>query len=354
MICLQNWIVFLAVLTLCGGVSGAAVAHPLAPSLLELVENADDGITTVRWKLPPAGMPGAVLEGRFPDSCTPLEAPAIQRSRSGIVRTWRMACQGGLVGGELAVAGLAESKSTVVLRVSLRDGRELTSVLRSDAPSWVVPDREAPKLVATSYVTLGSEHILSGLDHLLFLVGVLLLVKGARRLFATITMFTLGHTLTLALTALDWVSVPQQPVEVLIAASICVLAVELARSSTHGNTSSSILARHPWPVALAFGLLHGFGFAGALSEIGLPAGQIPLALFSFNLGIEIGQLAFVGVALGAAMLVRAVTRRRPGAAAARARRRPLVNLAAAYALGVLSVYWMLDRGTGALGLSRGL
>jgi hydrogenase/urease accessory protein HupE len=173
------------------------------------------------------------------------------------------------------------------------------------------------------------EHILTGPDHLLFVFGLLLLVSTSRLLLQTITAFTLGHSITLSVAALGLATVPQRPIEVLIAVSVLVLAVELARDPAH----ASLLRRFPWAMALLFGLLHGFGFAGALAEAGLPPGDIPLALVSFNVGIELGQLAFVG-----AVLVLGVALRRWLPSLAARSNRPAI-----YAMGILAAFWCYER-----------
>jgi len=183
--------------------------------------------------------------------------------------------------------------------------------------------------VLRGYGGLGIAHILSGPDHLLFVLGLLLLVGPRRQLVQTITAFTLGHSITLSIAALQLATVPSRPIEVLIALSVLLLAVELAR----GARDDTLLHRFPWVMALAFGLLHGFGFAGTLAEAGLPAGAIPLALLSFNLGIELGQLAFVGAALAAAVLLARVA---PAFAAYG--RQPVI-----YAMGILAAFWCFQR-----------
>jgi hydrogenase/urease accessory protein HupE len=189
--------------------------------------------------------------------------------------------------------------------------------------------------VVRGYLTLGVEHILTGPDHLLFVFGLLLLVSTSRLLVQTITAFTLGHSLTLSAAALQFANVPSRPVEVLIALSVLTLAVELARDVER----PTMLRRFPWAMAVGFGLLHGFGFAGALADVGLPAGDVPLALVSFNGGIEIGQLAFVGAVLTAGMLCR----RWLPAISGRSTR------VAVYAMGMLSAFWCFERAAAWLG-----
>jgi hydrogenase/urease accessory protein HupE len=229
----------------------------------------------------------------------------------------------------LAIEDIASSKAAVLLRIELADGRRLLHVLGPDDPVFVIPARQSRAAVARSYGWLGIEHILTGPDHLLFVLGLVLLVGGGRPLLWTVTAFTAGHSVTLSLAVLGYVNFPVGPIEVLIAASIFVLATELAQRSP----TPSLLSRQPWLMAFAFGLLHGFGFAGALAEIGLPSVDIPLALLSFNVGIEIGQLAFVLSAVLVGALLAPLARRRPR----------LARLVPTYVIGSLAAYWTFER-----------
>jgi hypothetical protein len=203
-------------------------------------------------------------------------------------------------------------------------------VLGADHPTMVVTGAPTRLAVFRDYARLGTEHIATGVDHLLFVFGLLLLTGGTRMLFATITAFTLGHSVTLALAALQIIFVPQAPVEVVIAVTIYILAVELARDV---GPKATLLRRRPWAMAFSFGMLHGLGFAGALREAGLPANDVPLALLSFNVGIEIGQLAFVAVVLTAMALLRSVLRSLP----------PWTHRLPIYAMGTASAYWIFVR-----------
>jgi hydrogenase/urease accessory protein HupE len=245
---------------------------------------------------------------------------------------WRVDCGAeGLVGKRIGVDGLAFAKTDALVRLELADGRALDTVLRAREPELVVPAREAHLWLASRYVTLGVEHILTGYDHLLFVFGLLLLAAGTRQLIATITAFTLGHSVTLTLAVLDVARVPAAPVEVLIAFSIFVLAVELARGDR--AETSTLMQRRPWLMALAFGFLHGLGFAGTLRAAGLPAQAIPLALFGFNVGIELGQLAFVLAVLALTALARPATRRLPA----------WTTAVPVYAMGSLAACWVIER-----------
>jgi hypothetical protein len=306
-----------------------ASGHVFAPSLLE-VREIEAGHAVVRWKQPLARVAGSKLVPVLPPRCRGTTQPKTYREGTGMVARWELECAGGLVGSQIGVEGLARSKTDVLLRLALADGRSMRHVLTAGRPAFVVPEREGRLDVMAGYGRLGVEHILSGFDHLAFVLGLVLLVRGGRKLLWTITAFTLGHSVTLALAILGIVNVPQRPIDAGIAFSIYVLAVELPRRD---RAKPGLMQRVPWGMAGLFGLLHGIGFAGALTEVGLPAGEIPLALFSFNVGIELGQLAFIGVVL----------------AGWRALRPTLVHWPArsvyvpAYAMGSLAAFWFFER-----------
>ena len=325
--------VFLFLAVLCGP-TAVSQAHPLAPSLLELTEVAD-GVVDVRWKVPALRVRGSEVHPEFPASCKELVPPVGSPEGEAIVLRWQIDCGvAGLAGEEVGVRGLGAGSNDALLRVALSDGRVFQHVLRSEQPIWRIPETGRPQSVFSGYLRLGFDHILEGLDHLMFVLGLLFLATRPLVLVETITSFTIGHSVTLALASLGIAQVPSRPVEVLIAISILVLALELARGPAARPT---LLRRFPWGMAFLFGLLHGLGFAGALAEIGLPPDDLPLALLSFNLGIEAGQLAFVACILVAGFLLRPILRRRP----------QWVGMLPAYGIGCLSVYWILQRLLGA-------
>jgi hydrogenase/urease accessory protein HupE len=227
----------------------------------------------------------------------------------------------------------------VLVRIERLDGTTQVTRLTPSAPSFVVKAAPRALEVARTYTTLGVEHILTGFDHLLFVLALLLITRGGAKLVKTVTAFTVAHSMTLSASTLGFVHIPQQPVEAVIALSIVFVAAEILRTS---EGRESLAARAPWIVAFTFGLLHGFGFAGALSEIGLAQGNIPLALLFFNLGVEIGQLLFIGVALVAVVVARlAVTK------IAHMIHGPFVtrasNALAAYAIGGTAMFWVIER-----------
>lgn len=302
-----------------------AAAHPLEPSLLEI--HAKAGGADLRWKRP-AGVEALPL-APWMDGCTWIDAPRSERLAGGDRLLWTVSCEGELPGRRLGIHGLPETRATALVRAIYADGRIYEAVLSASKPSLELPAVFSRFDVARQYLTLGVEHILSGLDHLLFVFGLLLLVRlSTRPLLKTITAFTVGHSITLSAAMLGFVQVPSSPVELAIALSVFALAVELSRESHEEVTR---MQRMPWLMSGLFGLLHGFGFAGALAAVGLPFEAIPLALVSFNAGIEIGQLVFVtGVLLfwsAAGRLFAAASMRR----------------LAVHVLGSLSAMWCFER-----------
>lgn len=362
---IQRWLLLVSALAVVLGRPSPADAHALDPSLLELT---DEGTQVhVRWSTPVARaeplrvvLPCDEVKGSLDES--------VSDDRRTWVRTWRLDCGAespGLAGRTVAVEGLDLRTGDALVRWTDRHGRVGRAVLDAAEPSVEIPGTPTGSL-AGDYVVLGVEHILLGFDHLAFVFALMLLVDGRRRLVWTLTAFTVGHSVTLAAAALDVVTPPSDWIEAAIAASILVLAVELAHrlrggddrhaaspaspaspeSSTSGWTSRW-LARRPWLVAGSFGLLHGCGFAGALREIGLPRGDIPQALLAFNVGIELGQLLFVGVlwlaALALRRLVRMARRGAEGAESGGRRLEWAATALAVYAVGTLASYWTLDR-----------
>jgi len=307
----------------------AARGHPLAPSLLEMREHGD-GTVEVGWKTPLVRARGADLAPVLPGRCRPLGPRVVTEEGGGVWTRWTVDCGArGLVGESIGIAGPGSLVLDALVRVTLRDGRVVQGVLSPQQPAMTVPARPTALAVVRDYASLGVAHILSGPDHLLFVFGLVLLAGTGRRLLGTVTAFTLGHSVTLSLAALGIVDFPARVIEVAIAATVLALAVELARRPV----APTFMRRWPWAMAASFGLLHGLGFAGALREAGLPQGEIPLALFSFNTGIELGQLVFVLAV----------------SAAGRAASRVLVRLpewatrVPVYGMGSLAGYWWLER-----------
>ena len=302
-----------------------AVAHPLDPAVLELREQRGAPLQ-VRFQEP---LP-ALLQPILPARCTPLTTPTVTAPTRTTVQHWQVDCGAGPLAGErIGVEGLRVRHTDALLRVELLDGRLIQAVLRPDEPFITIPQRVGVAAVLRDYIRLGFAHIMTGPDHLLFVLGLVLLMRNRRRLLLTITAFALGHSLTLSLAVLGLVHVPPALVQVLIAASIVVVAFELTRAASAHAPRVAM----PAGMALGFGFLHGLGFAGALAQIGVPAGEIPLALLAFNLGLEVGQVLFVVVVISGAALVRSLPVRWPTAS----------RLVPAYTIGSLAAFWVLER-----------
>jgi hydrogenase/urease accessory protein HupE len=227
----------------------------------------------------------------FPEHCAIQGKVANYLSSGAHTSRWSLECKDrGLADQTIAIDGLAQTITDVLVRIQFLDGTTLTQILKPNATAFVVEGSPDSWKVMADYFVLGVEHILGGIDHLLFVLCLLLIVKGNWLLVKTITAFTIAHSITLAMATLGFVKVPQAPIEAMIALSILFLAVELVKKQ---EGESDIAIRAPWIVAFIFGLLHGFGFAGALAEVGLPQADIPLALLMFNAGVEAGQLLFI-------------------------------------------------------------
>lgn len=313
-----------------------AQAHALAPSLLTLEEKAN-GEIEVLWRTPLQALGGGLLRPLYPAGCEPAGASEIARDETRRSERLRLRCAPGtLTGSRVGVEGLDVSGTNVLLRVHLADGRQLQALLSAHDPAYEISLRPQRPAVVASFFGLGVEHLATGFDHLLFVAGLVLLLRGGRRLVAAITAFTAGHSVTLALAALGIVRFPAVLVEVGIAASLVLLGREIGCARV--TTSPGLLARRPWMMAFGFGLLHGLGFAGALREAGLPPGEVPLALLGFNLGIEAGQLALVTLLIGAALALRPLP----------PRLRSLAPRLTVEAIGILGVFLCLERMAGAL------
>ena len=282
-----------------------AQAHEARPAYLELKETAP-GQFSVLWRTPVLAGTRLPIVLKLPDTVTNLKEPIEQQLADSIVeRRLIRAGPDGLAGARIEFPGLQLTITDVLIRVEMLDGRKWTTIARPSQP-WVEIAAAQSKLqVAGAYLRLGIEHIWGGIDHLLFILALMILVKGTRRLVATVTAFTVAHSLTLAAATLGFVHVPQAPIEATIAMSIVFVACEIVHSR---QGRLGLTERWPWLVAFVFGLLHGFGFASALSEVGLPQNDIPVALLFFNLGVEVGQILFIAVVLAVIALFRKLAR----------------------------------------------
>ncbi len=317
----------------CAVAASPAAAHEVRPGYLEMRQLADDTYD-VLFKVPARGDWRLSLEVRFPAHCDWTE-PTRRFDGVAYIDRYRVTCAGGLVGGQVEIVGLSDTRTDVLARVERADGT--TQVARLTPRDFVFTVVAAPGAaeVARTYFGLGVQHILFGFDHLLFVLALLLVVGDWGRLVKTITAFTVAHSLTLAAATLGLVRVPQKPVEAAIALSIAFVAADILRAA---DGRQSLTTRAPWLMALVFGLLHGLGFASALSEVGLPAGDIPLALLLFNVGVEAGQLLFIAAVLLALAVVRRLRLAVPRLAGPR-----FAGPIPAYAIGALAMFWVIER-----------
>jgi hydrogenase/urease accessory protein HupE len=305
-------------------------AHESRPAYLQIRE-IKPGQYDVLWRLPVNVEVPLLVMLQLPKEAKDLGEPVVQRLNDSTVERRRIELPDGeLAGQRIDFVGLQATITDVLVRVSWLDGRQVTEIVRPAHPWIELTDRQSIWQVAKTYATLGIEHILMGFDHLLFVVGLMIIVRSTRSLIKTITAFTVAHSITLGLATLGYASVPAAPLNAAISLSILFLGVEVVRL-WRGQTSFTL--RHPWIVAFAFGLLHGFGFASGLTTVGLPSSDIPLALLSFNVGVEIGQLTFVVVILLLHRALRALQFNLPRWA----------SYVPGYLVGSLGAFWTIER-----------
>ena len=307
-------------------------AHESRPAYLNVTEQSA-GMIEINWTRPVRDGRALNIYPVFPSKCSASGNIGRYELQGLIHERWSLGCGAEALAGEtLSISGLDSVISDVLLRFQHLDGSSFMQVFDRDNTSFAFPEESASlPNISAYYFWLGVEHILEGFDHLLFVFALLLLVQGLWNLIKTITAFTLAHSITLAGAILGYVNMPSAPVEAVIALSIMFLACELLR-----GTKNSITMRMPWLIAGVFGLVHGFGFAGALSEIGLPENEIPLALFMFNLGIEGGQILFAIVTITLLEIVRKLLMKQSGQ----------VEFVASYAIGSIASFWLIERVTG--------
>lgn len=317
----------LLLLTLASLGAAGAQAHEVRPAYLQIDQTGPDRYTVI-WRTPLlSGAPLPVVL-TLPSAVRTLSGPGTQEMPGSTIERRVVEIPGGLAGQRIDFVGLQATITDVLARITL-DGHTTTTMVRPSQPWLEVQAEQGPLAVALAYLRTGIEHILFGFDHLLFVAALMLIVRDWRVLIKTVTAFTVAHSITLALATLGLVALPGPLVEAMIALSIVLVSVEAVRLR-RGETS--LATDWPWLVAFAFGLLHGFGFAGALVDLGLPRTDIPLALLSFNIGVEIGQLLFIGAILAVAASARRIF--------ALPRRAPL---AAAYAIGIVASFWCVSR-----------
>jgi len=319
----------LAAALLLAAVAAPAGAHEVRPAYLELHE-ARGGEIDLLWKTPMLGEMRLALRPVLSGPSEEIVPVATRRTGSASVQTWRLRLREPLRGRSLRIEGLEATMTDTLVRAEFADGTTWVERLTPKAPEAVIPTRPGGGTVAATYLGLGIEHILTGIDHLLFVLALILITRGGWRLVKTVTAFTFSHSLTLTAATLGFVHVPQPPVEAIIALSIVFVAAEIVRGR---QGRPGLTDRAPWLVALTFGLLHGLGFAGGLSEAGLPQGHIPLALLFFSMGVEVGQFLFVGTVLAFLWTARRVRLAAP----------PWLQVVPPYAIGCLAMFWMILR-----------
>lgn len=328
-----------------------ASAHSMSAAFLR-VDVSEDGTARLLLKVPRKENAPTTLDIVLPEACNQPTAHERRRTEDAFIETWRASCPlDALRGGTLSVRGLNPVVGELFVHVQVGSDEPWTTVLRRGSPETVLPTTDLapsapPRGSAGGFFALGIAHILSGPDHLLFVFALLLLIARAnsgrpRRdlgvtMAWTITAFTIAHSITLAASVLGLVRVPTTPVEIVIPLSVLLLAVELTRA----EPQHTLTARYPWAVAFIFGLLHGFGFAGALREIGLPEDALGRALLLFNVGVEAGQLVFLAL-IGALWWL--AVRSLPKLHERYQTQLGYLERVAVYAIGVAAVFWCLQR-----------
>jgi hypothetical protein len=307
----------------------AALAHESRPGFLELRQTGPETYSFL-WKKPSGGEVEIQIAPVLPKECRLATPDRQQLTPGAVIVRGTLTCRDGLAGKTIAIDGLESTVTDVLVRLHHADGRLESHLLRPDSPSVTLGGITTPAARALGYVRLGIQHILLGGDHLLFILGLMLIVSNRCMLVKTITAFTLAHSITLAVATLGYARAPLLPLNAAIALSILFLGPEIVRT-WRGETSFTI--RHPWVVAFAFGLLHGFGFASGLAAMGLPTAEIPLALLLFNVGVELGQLAFVLFVILLERSFRLLEIRWPR----------VVEHLPGYAVGTLGAFWTIQR-----------
>ena len=307
-----------------------ASADEIRPALLDIKEQ-NTGLFAVTWKVPTRGDRVLAITPQLPDSLELVGSTSVQNIPGARIEYSTFKSNGSPLSGQtIIIDGLSALQTDVLLLIQLQDGTQHSAILRPGSPEFTIP-LEASKLeVAGDYWRMGTIHILEGVDHLLFVLALLLVVTGFGQLLKAVTAFTVAHSITLALATLGFIHVPPAPTEAIIALSILFLATEIIHKH---NGQISLTERYPWVIAFVFGLFHGLGFAGALSEIGVPQNEVPLALFMFNVGVETGQLLFIAVVVSLMAGLRHLPIRSPQG----------TWRVLPYAIGSVAAFWTIER-----------
>lgn len=303
-------------------------AHEVRPAYLQIEQTGENSFHVV-WKIPATGMAVPKIYLELPENWKMTSNNASLISNA-LRQEWNYELNDNIHGGEITFDGLQNTIMDVLVTIKLLNGVKFSGLVKPKKPIYVIPDTPSVWNISKTYLKLGIEHILFGFDHLLFVLALVLITFGGWRIVKTITAFTIAHSITLSLAALGFVYMPSASIEAVIALSIVFLAVELVHF-IKGRVG--LTAKYPWVVAFIFGLLHGFGFAGALTELGLPQTDIPFALAFFNIGVELGQLVFVMVILVIIFLVNKI----------KMKPKNWVKLVPAYSIGIIATMWCFER-----------
>jgi hypothetical protein len=318
-----------ALLILLISAAAPAGAHEIRPAFLRIRE-VQPSTYDMLWKTPAQGDMRLALDVVLPDNCRTAAAPRTISVEAAAIQRWRSVCEGGLLGKPIAIANLETTLTDVLVRFEPLEGKPKTLRMNGADPRIMLPTRESTGEIAEIYFRLGVEHILTGIDHLLFVLCLLMLIGDLKRLLGAVTAFTIAHSLTLAATSYGWIRLASAPVEACIALSIAFVAAEVLKARTGRAT---LIQQTPWLASLGFGLLHGLGFAAALRELGLPEDAVSIALLFFNVGVEAGQILFVATVLMAVFIWK---RHAPRSSAWAYR-------ASAYAAGIAGCFWFIER-----------
>ncbi len=313
--------------------STSSIADEIRMAYLELKESRQNNFSVI-FKVPIKANRKLDLHVNLPSTCREVSGINSQLVNNAYLNSWDIKCDDSLFGKKISIDGLKRSKTDLLLQLKLLDGISQTIIMTPKEPSYQVPTQASSMEVVKTYTFLGVEHILEGFDHLLFVFALLLIAKNMRQLIWTITAFTLAHSITLVGVTFGYLRLPQQPVEAIIALSIIFLAMEVIHQK---RGIEGIASRFPWIVSFTFGLLHGFGFAGALAEIGLPQQSVPLALLFFNVGVEIGQLMFVSAVVLIGYMLKKFTKSSV---------MDMGRVVVVYGIGSLASFWFIERVSG--------
>jgi len=328
---------FLVGLIFICGLTGST-AHESRPLFVEITEK-EAGVFELQYKIPPTIPKFNLPEIFLPDSFEAIDKITIYQTVSGgFIKRQNFKSASALNSGDILIQyPMMNPSVSCIMKITLLNGQKFNKLLGPEELLWTVPEEESWAGIARQYTQLGIQHILGGWDHLLFLICLILVAGVGKKLFITITGFTIAHSITLALSALNVVRLPIPPVEAVIALSVVYLAVEIALQK-----KDSLTYRYPITVSATFGLLHGFGFAAVLAEIGLPQLEIVTSLLFFNVGVELGQIIFVVGILFLWLLIRKLFKDKNLGAKLQFNR-PKLEILAAYFCGSIACYWMIDR-----------